>query len=155
MITLEEYKKYLTSTYIYEYDNTKEKYHERTATLKSKYHDEYLAKIIIDTYKVIKLLESVSDPYYNISIDENTPEYITLNLIGGWHSDTIYKDNDDNLISIYILKRHFGNMLIAETKIIEREFETDDPDILSFDYEYYLYIQGFHNQNKIKQKIKK
>lgn len=154
MISLEDYKEYLTNVYVHEIDNNQEKIEERKKYLKNKYRDEFLTKIISDTFKIIDLISQEKNiNYYNIKLEENNPTYISLNIIGGWHSDTIYEDIDGNLISEYILKKHFGSMLIVEPKIIEYEFDTEDPDVLSFDYEHYLYIQGFKNKNK--QRIKK
>lgn len=154
MITLEDYKTYLINVYVHKIDNTEDKTFERQKYLEENYSDDYLHKIIFDTYKIIDLIcQEKSSNYYNIKLEENNPKYILLNLTGGWHSDTIYEDVNGNLISEYILKKFFGNTLIVESKIIEYEFDTEDPDILSFDYEYYLYIQGFKNKNK--QRIKK
>lgn len=153
MITLEEYKEYLINTYVYEIDNSNIKKIERHKKLNKNYQDNYLNKIIIDTYKLINLiLEVKNNNYYSIKINENNPNYISLNLTGGWHSDTIYEDFNGNLISEYILKYFFGNTIIVETKVEEYEFDTEDPDILSFDYEYYLYVQGFLTKNKILKK---
>ena len=154
MITLEDYKTYLINAYVHKIDNTEDKILERQKYLGKKYSDDYLHKIILDTYEIIDLIcQEKNNNYYNIKLEENNPKYISLNLTGGWHSDTIYEDVNGNLISEYILKKFFGNTLIVESKIIEYEFDTEDPDILSFDYEYYLYVQGFKNKNK--QRIKK
>lgn len=156
MTKLEEYKNYLIKSYVHEIDNTEDKILERQKYLEKNYSDDYLHKIILDTYKIIDLIcQEKSNDYYNIKLEENNPKYISLNLTGGWHSDTMYEDVNGNLISEYILKKFFGNTLIIEQKIIEYEFDTEDPDILSFDYEYYLYMQGFANKSKNKQKIKK
>lgn len=156
MITIEEYKTYLINTYAREIDNSKDKRTKRKAYLENKYPDNYLNKIILDTSKIIDLINiEQTKNFYEIKIEENKIKYIELNLTGGWHSDVIYEDMFGNLISEYILKRYFGNMLIVEEKVIEREFDTGDPDVLSFDYEYYLYIQGFLNKNKIKEKTRK
>ena len=69
-------------------------------------------------------------------------QYISLNLTGGWHSDIIFKDIDGNLISEYILKKVLGNQLSINIKEIAHEFDTEDPDILSYDYEYYFRSYG-------------
>ena len=149
MITLEDNKEYLINAYVHEVDNTKEKKIERMNYLTKKYKDEYISKIILDTYKIIDLINNnIEQNYYNMKLSETELHYITLNLVGGWHSDIIYEAEDGTLISEYLLKYYFGNMLVVETKVVEYEFDTDDPDILSYDYECYLYIQGFSNKNK-------
>ena len=154
MTNLEKYKNYLIKSYVHEIDNTEDKILDRQKYLKKNYSDDYLKKIILDTYKIIDLIcQEKNNNYYHIKLEENNLKYISLNLTGGWHSDTIYEDTKGNLISEYILKNFFGNTLIVEQKIIEYEFDTEDPEVLSFDYEYYLYIQGFKNKNK--QRIKK
>ena len=154
MTNIAEYKNYLIKSYVHEIDNTEDKILERQKYLEKNYSDDYLYKIILDTYKIIDMIcQEKNNNYYNIKLEENNLKYISLNLTGGWHSDIIYEDVNGNLISEYILKNFFGNTLIVESKIIEYEFDTEDPDILSFDYECYLYIQGFKNKNK--QRIKK
>lgn len=161
MIILEEYKEYLINTYKYELDNSEDKRNERKKILNKKYNDEYLNKIIEDTYKIINTIIIKNSNYCSIKINEYNTTTISLNLIGGWFSDFIYEDINGNLISEYILRKVFGNKLIIEEKIIEHEFDTEDPDILSFDYEHFLYLQGLTNNINEnlkflpKQKIKK
>lgn len=156
MITLEEYKTYLINAYVYEIDNSKDNILKRTKELNKNYKDAYLNKIITDTYKLIGLINNEkNNDYYSINIDENNPHYISLNLTGGWFSDIIYEDINGNLISQYILKYFFGNKVIIEMKIEEYEFDTEDPDILSFDYEHYLYIQGFLSKKQDGKMLKK
>lgn len=112
MITLEEYKKYLISTYHQEYDNTLEKQKERKKRLEKNYSDEYLAKIIDNTYELVKkILEANEVIYYNVELSGEDQDNISLNLIGGFNSDIIYKDIYGNLISKYILKETFGPKL--------------------------------------------
>lgn len=154
MISLEEYKKVLISHYRYECDNTLEKRKLREKELEKKYSDEYLNKIINDTYKVIKkIFNEIEYSYFEISLNGDTTSYISLNLIGGYFSDRLFIDTDDNIISTYILKKTFGSRLIVELKTDEYEI-TDDPDIMSFSYIYSLYMQGFPKDMKsIKEEL--
>lgn len=144
MITIEEYKQYLTNTYKHEIDNTEERRENRKVYLTNHYKDEYLNKIIKDTSNLINIILNISNiNYYFIKMSDYNVQYISLNLTGGWNSDTIYEDIDGNLISEHILKKTLGNQLSIDIKEIAHEFDTEDPDILSYDYEYYLYLQGF------------
>lgn len=151
MITLEEYKEYLINTYKYPIDNSDKKKMDREIYLLNHYKEEYLNKIIKDTSKLISTLLNLQDRnYYSIKMSDCNINYIFLDLTGGWHSDIIYEDADGNLISSYILQKIIGNQLIIEVKEIEIEFDTEDPDILSYDYEYYLYLQGIKKEHKKK-----
>lgn len=153
MINLEEYKEYLINTYKHQIDNSKEKIKNRQVYLSKYYKDEYLSKIIQDTLHLINILLKLDDTnYYYVKMPDSNINYISLNLSGGWHSDIIYEDINGNLISEYILKRVIGNYLSIDIKEVEHEFDTEDPDILSYDYEYYLYLQNF--QNKLDKKLK-
>lgn len=160
MITLYKYKEYLIKTYKYEIDNTDEKQLNRKEYLNNKYTDSYLNKVIIDTQKIIaKIIEQKESNYYFIKIKEPyvSNKSISLNLCGGWFSDIVYEDINDNLISEYILKSTFGDKLVIDIQEKEYEFDTEDSDILSFDYEYFLYLQNIkpieqRNLIKIKKK---
>lgn len=155
MINLDEYKNILISTYRYEIDNSENEKKNRRVYLDKYYGDEYLSKIITDTYKVIENIFDISQcGYCNIDMDEDTTSYISLNLTGGYFSDRLYVDSYGNIISEYILKRTFGEFLIVEVKEEEHDFETDEPDIMSFDYTYTLYLQGFpKDMQSIKNKL--
>lgn len=144
MITLEEYKEHLINTYKYEIDNSEKKRIKRKEYLSKNYKDKYLNKIIKDTLKITKqIIEYKELNYYFIQLKEPyLIQPISLNLCGGWHADIIYEDINNNLISEYILKKIFGEKLSIGIKEKEYEFDTGDPDILSFDYEYFLYLQG-------------
>lgn len=149
MIDLEEYKNVLINVYRYEIDNCETQKIKRKENLNKYYCDEYLNKIISDTYSVIRTIFDKSETgYCNIDMDDNTTRYIFLNLSGGWFSDRLYIDSYGNIISEYILKRTFGDMLVVELKEEEYDFETNDPDIVSFNYTYSLYLQGFPKNMK-------
>ena len=155
MINLEEYKNVLVNIYRYEIDNSESKREERKELLNKRYSDEYLNKIITDTYNVIKSIFDISDNgYCDISMDDDTTCYISLNLTGGYSSDILYIDSYGNIISRYILKETFGNLLSISVKEIEHDFDTGEPDIISFDYSYSLYLQNFPtNMKEIKENL--
>lgn len=152
MITLDEYKDELTSVYYYEMDHSEASKENRKDYLNQYYGDEYLNKIINDTYQVIhQIVDSSPIGYYHIEMNEDTISYISLNLTGGFFSDRIYTDIEGNMISECILKRTFGSSLTVDLKVDEYERNSDDPDIMSFDYHYSLYLQGFpKNMENIK-----
>ena len=152
MITLEEYKDYLISVYKYEIDNSLEKRNQRKEYLSKQYSDAYLNKIIIDTLKISnEIIEHKELNYYLIKLKESyCMKTISLNLCGGWHSDMIYEDENNNLISEHILKQIFGKTTIIEIEEKEYEFDSGDDDILSFDYEYFLYLQNINSIDRKK-----
>ena len=148
-ITLEEYKNYLVNKYVYEYDNNEKKRQKRLSILNRNYNDEYLEKIIIGTYnfvnKIIEIYENNPHEYIEIPLErEPKITYIDLFLMGGWKSDTIVSDSENNFYSIYILKEIFGEFFYIEPCKIEIEeelYEDDEFSILSEIPSYYLYIQ--------------
>ena len=72
---------------------------------------------------------------------------------GGGYSDTLLKDSEDRIISEHILETIFGKQFYIDVKCKEIERECEE-DILSFDYHYSLYMQGFPNNLKeIKEKL--
>ena len=147
MITLKEYKRYLIEQYHYEEDNTPEKKEERRQILERKYSDEVLNSIINNTYLFIKdvldeaYIEDGYD-YHKIPVKEDTTSHISLGLAEGYHSDTLYRDNKGRTISKYVAKQFFGGYFYIDLLEEEREIETDDEEI-SFDYDYYIYMQNF------------
>lgn len=155
MINLEEYKNILISTYKYEFDNTEEQKRKRKKYLEKYYSDEYLSKIINNTYTIIKRIFDINEHgFCYIKIEDDMIHTISLNLVGGYHSDRLYIDINGNIISEYILKRTFGTRLSIDVNIEEHDIESDDPDIISFDYEYFLYMQGFpNNMREIKENL--
>lgn len=154
MISLEEYKNILIDYYFYECDNSIEKRKLREQNLNKEYGDEYLNKIIEDTYNFIKkIFDEIENSYFKIPLYEDTTSYISLNLIGGYSSDTLFTDCSGSIISRYILKRTFGSQLIVEVHTDEYEID-DDPDVISFSYIYSLYMQGFpDNMEDIKEEL--
>lgn len=157
MINLEDYKKYLVTVYKYPIDNNEKKRLERMNHLNESYGDDYLNKIINDTYSFIKDIFDKKDDecdYYSLDLDDDTTCGIWLNLTGGWDSDTLFIDPEANIISRYILERTFGERFSVWVKDDEIEFDTEDPDILSFDYRYSLYMQNFpKNMLEIKEEL--
>jgi len=157
VINLEDYKNYLVSVHKYPIDNNEKKRLERMNHLNKSYSDDYLNKIINDTYSFIKDIFDKKDDecnYYSLDLDDDTTCFISLNLTGGWFSDRLYIDPNGNVISVYILHKVFGNQLSIWIKDEEIEFNTDDSDILSFDYRYSLYIQNFpKNMLEIKEEL--
>ena len=156
MITFNEYKEHLINYYRYPIDSTKEKRLEREFHLKRQYDDETLKKIINDTYDfVIEILEcdTINFNYYDLSLIEDNSFGISLLISGGGYSDYIYVLDDKRMISDYILKKIFGKSLIIEVKCDEIERECEE-DILSFDYYYHFYLQGFpNNLDEIKEEL--
>ena len=157
MINLDEYKYLLVNAYKHEIDNNEDKRQIRRSILVRDYSDEYLNKIINDTYEIAKkILECDDCRYFEIKLEEDTTTYISLDLTGGWFSDRLYVDPCGNIISEYILDRIFGKNLVVELRIDENEFydEDEDFDIVGVDYNYFLYIQGFpENMKNIKEEI--
>ena len=154
MISLDEYKKILIDYYRYECDNDLEKLELRKKELAKKYSDEYLNKIIEDTYNVIKIIFEKQPNSFIIEMDDDTTTYVNLNLIGGYFSDRLYVDPYGKIISESILKNIFGPQLIVDVMDEEIQLEDEDSDIVSFDYKYSLYLQGFpENMEDIKKEL--
>ena len=111
MITLEEYKEILANHFIHNQDNNLIKLNERKKYLSEHYSDEYLNKIISDTYQFIEDVlnnEMIEKDYFSMSLSNNPIGDIFLNLVGGWNSDTLYFDSCGRIISNRILKSVFG-----------------------------------------------
>ncbi len=158
MITLNEYKKALIDFYRYQIDSTSEKRKEREFHLKRQFSDETLNKIIHDTYSFAKDVVNSNTVKYNycsFDIEDDNTFGIFLNISGGGGSDYIYKDSKSRLISDSILRKIFGNSFFIEVKVDEVERECEE-DVLSFDYHYRLYMQGFpKNIDEIKEELSK
>lgn len=156
MITLEEYKTRLLDFYRYPIDSTQEKRKEREFLLKRQFSDKFLKKILNDTYSFAKDVvnsDTVKHNYCSFDIEDDNSFGIFLNISGGGNSDYIYEDSKSRLISDYILRKIFGNMFYIEVKVDEIERECED-DVLSFDYHYCLYMQGFPKDlDEIKEKL--
>ncbi len=156
MITLEEYKKYLLNVYRYKIDSTPEKFKKRGMLLANNYSDDFLSKVISDTYEFTKDIfnsDTLENGYCDFEIDKDTSFGIDLMITGGGYSDTLLKDSEDRIISEHILETIFGKQFYIDVKCKEIERECEE-DILSFDYHYSLYMQGFPNNLKeIKEKL--
>ena len=157
MISLSEYKQYLISVCHWPIDHDIAEIEKRKKTMNKRYSDEYLEKIILDTYSFIyEVLESetVKDGYFLKPIDDDTTSYIDLNLSGGAKSDTLFVDDKTGrIISRYLMHQVLGSDLIIYIKCDEIEDDSDE-DILSFYFRYYIYLQRFpENIDKIKESI--
>lgn len=154
IITLLEYKRYLVDFYRYEIDNTPLKREERRKNLVYSYSDEYLQKIIDDTYSFLNDIfnsSTIELGYCEFEISYNRIKEIYLNISGGYSADLIYTVSNGRLISEYILQQLFGDNLIIG--ITEEVIEGEEDDVVSLDYYFYLYIQGFpKNMQELKEK---
>lgn len=155
MITLEEYKNHLIGVYRYPIDNTETKIVNRKDILGKTIKDDKLQSIIDDTYDFIKDVlnsDTLDFGYCKIELEDDTTSYISLNLVGGYFSDTLYTDSKGRTISKYIMKHVLGETLIIG--IDEEAYEREDDDIIYYDYRYYLYMQGFpDNLDEIKNDL--
>ena len=148
-IDLEQYKNYLINNYTHKCDDNEISKQKRIEILNNKYKNEYLESIITGTYnfarKIITSYNSNESEYIEIPLQEEPHiEYIYLNLTGGWMSDTIVKDSENNFYSIGLLKKIFGNFFYIEPNKIEITEEWDEDEDFSTLTEipsYYLYIQ--------------
>ena len=111
MLTLFEYKELLVNHCKYKFDNTELKKENRRKKLINEYQDDFLEKIIKDTYSFIRLLldldlqdkDTYSFPVNNISlINISLNDYIEDN------ADEIFVFLDNILISKRILKEELG-----------------------------------------------
>jgi len=156
MISLDEYKNYLVSVYNWPMDNTDLEIEKRREMLATWYPDEYLGKIISDSYDfALDVLSSdtLIRGYYSQEVEEDTTSYIYLGLHGGWHSDTLFTDSKDRLVSRRIMKHIFGPYLDLEVKC-DDIVDNSDADVLSYYARNYIYMQGFSsNINEIKEKL--
>ena len=148
-ITLKEYKDYLIDKYVYEMDNLESRRLMRVNLLNSNYNDEYLERVIIGTYNFIDKIIKISENNYYGSITipldmEPMIMDINLNVIGGFISDTVVRDSNNNFYSIGLLKKVFGSFFYIEPCRIDFYEEIDEDDdfcIVSEIPTYYLYIQ--------------
>ncbi len=155
MITLNDYKKHLVEHYVYEIDNDSSKQEIRKQSLERQYSDEQLSTIVNNTYSFLKELLEYLEPYdtfWKIPLEEDTTSYISLNLVGGYSSDVLYKDDKGRTISNYIISQVMGDYF--DIGIREEYRENVDGDIVGFDVDYYLYMQNFPgNINKIRRRL--
>ena len=147
--SLEEYKEYLVSKYMAEYDNNEIQRQKRWELLNRKYSDEYLESILEGTSSFIKKIIELSNNnycgYIEIPLEyEPSITYIDLNLMGGWSSYKIVKDSNNNFYSIGLLKKVFGGLFIIDPCKVGLDEELDEDEkisILSEIPSYSLYIQ--------------
>ena len=145
MISLSEYKNYLISNYKWSIDSSEELILKRKEILLQKYGDDFLSKVITDTYLFARSViddENISHGYYKSEVFDDMTTYINLGLHGGWMSDTLYVDSNGRYISTYIIKTIFGRNVMLELRTEEVEREVED-GMFTFDYNYYIYMQGF------------
>ena len=145
MISLNEYKNYLINTYSWTIDNSEEFALKRKKILEKEYSDEFLSKVISDSYEFARSVlddENINYGYYKSDVSDDTTSYINLGLHGGWMSDTLYVDSEGRHISTYIIKTIFGRSIMIELRTEEVEREVED-GMFTFDYNYYIYMQGF------------
>ena len=68
-------------------------------------------------------------------------------------SDTLFIDSQGRYVSKYIIKTIFGMSVIIQLITEEHERETED-GIFTFDYDYFIYMQGFStNLDLIRESI--
>ena len=157
MIRLDDYKNFLINSYHYEVDNCIEGRVKRKLLLEKSYNDERLAKIINDTVSFAG--DVLSSPtleygYCSFEVEEDKTDYISLNLVGGWPSDTLFIDDNGREISNHLLHKVLGDYLQIDVKEELEEFDTGDEDILSFNHRFYLYLQGFPKDlESVKNKV--
>lgn len=150
MTTLEEYKEMIVNTFSDDILTTKEVRRER---LERDYSDELLTKTINDTYELAKEIFSIptfiDDGYVYLPLVDmdglcSISKNISLGLFGGHVSEKIYYGENNRLISPKILKQIFGKHIhIEENEQIINYMTDDDPDIMSEDAYYELFIGNF------------
>lgn len=148
MITKEEYKKQLINAYYNEINNTAIRKKYRKEKLQANYNDEYLNKIIIDTYNFIKkIFNKIKDNQCKIELKNSLIFNLSLDFIDSYVCDRLYIDVDGNIISSRILKYVFGQNLIVALNIEEKEE-------YNFAYDSFLYLQNFpKNMKEIKNDL--
>lgn len=156
MLSLNEYKNYLINTYRWPIDNSADLILKRKRILEEKYGDEFLSKVITDTYDFARSVltsNTINSGYYRSAVSGDTTSYINLGLHGGWMSDTLYVDSNGRYISNFVIKTIFGRDVLIELRIEECEREVED-EIFTFDYDYSIYMQGISKDlDKIRQDI--
>lgn len=145
MISLNEYKDYLVNTYSWPIDNSEELILKRRKLLELKYGDEFLSKVIGDSYSFARSVlnsSTINSGYFRNELSDDTTVYINLELHGGWMSDTLFVDSEGRYISKHIIKAIFGRSVLVELRTEETEREVEN-GMFTFDYNYYIYMQGF------------
>lgn len=158
MVSLNEYKNYLANTYSWSIDNSEELALKRRKLLELKYGDEFLSKVIGDSYNFAKSVlnsSTINNGYFRDELSDDTTMYINLELHGGWMSDTLFVDSEGRYISKHIIKTIFGRSVLVELRTEEAEREVED-GMFTFDYNYYIYMQGFpENLDEVRKLLSK
>lgn len=158
MVSLNEYKNYLANTYSWSIDNSEELALKRRKLLELKYGDEFLSKVIGDSYNFAKSVlnsSTINNGYFRDELFDDTTMYINLELHGGWMSDTLFVDSEGRYISKHIIKTIFGRSVLVELRTEEAEREVED-GMFTFDYNYYIYMQGFpENLDEVRKLLSK
>lgn len=155
-MTVEEYKNEIINFYVEPIDETFERLFERRRIFEKRYSEEFISKVISDTYKFIELLEKECETYYRVKVSEEAKSYISLGLFGGRPSDILYHDCFGNIISRKILNRYYKNEVMIE--IIDDEYTNEDEinediSIVSYSYDSYIYVQR-SMKNILSKKLK-
>ena len=158
IVTLDEYKENLISFYRWNIDSSEEMRRKRAETLERKYSDQYLQKVIDDTYSFIKDIfasDTVKRGYCTVEVDEvSAISSISLGIHGGGDADKIYVDFQGRNISSYILHKVFGRKFSSYLKIDEIELEPDLNDVVGVRVYYYLCMQSFpNNMDEIEESL--
>ena len=158
IVTLDEYKEYLISFYRWNIDSSEEMKNKRAETLARKYSDQYLQKVIDDTYSFIEDIfasDTIERGYCTVEVDETSAiSSICLGIHGGGDADRIYVDFQDRNISSYILHKVFGKKFSSYLKIDEIELEPDENDVVGVRAYYYLCMQSFpNNMDEIEESL--
>jgi|GEM_PF-2344854 len=136
---LQEYKSHLISYYRWPCD--RKNYNDRANYINSHYSDDYLKNIITNTQDFIPMLiqkmanenHTYEENIFNIielpPFFESSTEFISNGCLGGWPSDSLFyldNNNKETLISLYVLKKFFGNKF--RIWLGSKDYEDFNPD---------------------------
>lgn len=158
IFNLNNYKKQLINKYSYEIDNNEVAKTKRAEYLKQHYSDEFLQTIIDDTqHFVLTLIENNLNNhvgYAEIDLLKNA-EFIFLNLIGGWFSDTLFTlecGSDEKVISLHLLKKFLGPSFRIEGDYRGGDVIDEDGDFVIYNTYYYPFIRIIGNFSSLQEK---
>jgi len=155
---LNNYKKQLIDKYVYEIDNNEVAKTKRTEYLKQHYSDEFLQTLIHDTQDfIITLIENnLSNHVGYAEIDLlKDAEFMFLNLIGGWFSDTFFTvecESGEKIISLHLLKQFLGTSFRIEDDYRGEDAVDEDDDFAIYNTYYYPFIRIIGNFSTLKNK---
>lgn len=164
LFDLDTYKEFLVASYRHKCDDSEVMRNKRRLLLLERYDDDYLQSILEGTESfIIKLLEMSENDYpgfFNIQLqNEPTIKMINLDLTGGWMSDTIVLDSENNHYSVNVLEQVFGRFFSIEPSRIEYDEEVDEDDdfcIVSEIPTFSTYIQcSKKSLESVREKFKK